>query len=42
MQAEVIYFGKMKCSLIKLDEFKRMIRINEFCHGMGLAAWAKY
>lgn len=28
--------------LVKVDEFKRMIADNEFCHGMGLAAWARY
>lgn len=33
---------RIKCSLVNLNEFERMIRTNEFCHGMGLAAWARY
>lgn len=33
---------KIKISLVKVDAFKRMINENEFCHGMGLAAWSRY
>ena len=33
---------KIKISLVDIAEFKRMIELNEFCHGMGLAAWSKY
>lgn len=33
---------KINVVLVKTDEFERMIRDNEFSHGMGLAAWVRY
>lgn len=33
---------KINIKLVKVTEFERMIRDNEFCHGMGLAAWARF
>jgi len=33
---------KIDIQLVKISEFERMIRENEFCHGMGLAAWVRY
>lgn len=28
--------------LVKQSEFEKMVSDNEFCHGMGLAAWIRY
>lgn len=33
---------KINVVLVDVEEFKRMIRNNEFNHGMGLAIWARY
>lgn len=33
---------KINIRYVDIEEFKRMLKDNEFCHGMGLAAWAMY
>lgn len=33
---------KINVHLVKMEDFEKMIRNNDFSHGMGLAAWCKY
>lgn len=32
---------KINVQVVEMDTFEKMIKENEFCHGMGLAAWAR-